>query len=83
MSKALHGYCSDNAAESRKSCHAGAEPDQATGREQQQKKKQAAAEKWGAQLRLFQLAAIDQTERLWQVKLMMSTLLVTISVSSM
>ena len=81
MLKPLHGYCSDNnAAESRKSCHAGAEPDQATGREQQRKKKQAAAEKWGAQLRLFQLAAVDQTERLWQVKMVMSTQIWTSSV---
>lgn len=36
-------------------------------RHRQKKRKAATAQKWLAQLRLFQLAAIDQTERLWQV----------------
>jgi len=36
-------------------------------RQSQKKKSRARAERWWAQLRLFQLAAIDQTERLWQV----------------
>lgn len=36
-------------------------------RQNQKKRSRARAERWWAQLRLFQLAAIDQTERLWQV----------------
>lgn len=44
--------------------------DTATPHRHNQKKRNAArAQKWLAQLRLFQLAAIDQTERLWQVSL--------------
>ena len=44
--------------------------DQAMPHRQSQKKRRSAAraERWWAQLRLFQLAAVDQTQRLWQVR---------------
>ena len=48
-------------------------PEAATPHRHSQKKRNAVrARKWLAQLRLFQLAAIDQTERLWQVSLLPS-----------